>query len=130
MKAAFTGVILLDLVFSTTPCLAHDEVARGKVISEEEARTISAHLYADILITACKNGWRYPLQQVASGFERHFKELKLQLSNDGYTIVSMTVNDNDERHPAMMIASGERKSPTFGCAHPYWLEIRDRIALP
>lgn len=131
MKAAFTGTIVLALVFSASPCLSEDDAPRRKTISEEEARIVSARLYEDLLITACKNGWRYSWKQVTHGFKRHFQELKLQLSNDGYTIVSTTVaSDDDMRRPAMVTAAGKRNSPTFGCARQYWLETRAGILQP
>ena len=48
-------------------------------ISENEVRGASARLYSDILMRACRNGWRYPRSQIENGFKRHFEETKLQL---------------------------------------------------
>jgi hypothetical protein len=125
VKAAFTATIILALGSSIPPCLSENNAPRWKTITEEEVRTLSASLYRDILITACKNGWRFPRKQLEHGFKRHLQELKLQLSNDGYRIVSTTVaSDDDKRRPSMATVGGNRKSPTFGCARRYWLETR------
>ncbi|MCV9961077.1 hypothetical protein OIU34_04115 [Pararhizobium sp. BT-229] len=124
MKAAFTGCITLALVFSgTPPCLSGEEERPGKVILQEDARILSARLYSAILIRACQNGWRYPLKHVRNGFKRHFEEFKLQLSNDGYTIVSTGAADGESKRPAILtMADITRTSARFGCARRYWLE--------
>ncbi len=123
MRAAFTGCITLALVISGTPCLSGEEARHGKVILEEDARLVSARLYSAILIRACQNGWRYPLKHVRSGFKRHFEEFKLQLSNDGYTIVSTTAADGESRRQApLTLADITRTSARFGCARQFWLE--------
>lgn len=122
MRAAFMGCITLALVLSgTSPCLSGDEVTRGKMISQEDARILSARLYSDILVRACQNGWRYPLKQVRSGFKRHFEEFKLQLSNGGYTIVSTSAADGERQTP-LITADITRTSGRFGCARQFWLE--------
>ena len=60
-------------------------------------RTTSAELYSGILIRACRNGWRYPRSQIESGFNRHLGELKLQLVDQGYTIVPDVTANNSHR---------------------------------
>jgi len=130
VKSAFTGTIIVAFVFSASPCLSEVDAPR-RPISEREIRIISVRQYTALLVTACNNGWRYSLKHVESGFKRHLKELKLQLLNDGYTIVTATVtNDDDKRRPAMVIAAGIGKSATLGCARPYWLETRGQIPPP
>lgn len=125
MKAAITATFVVALICSTPPCLSENIAPRQKTISEEEVRILSARLYRNILITACRNGWRYPRKQVVHGFKRHFQELRLQLSNDGYTIVSATERSDDYiRRRSMTMVGGNRKPPTFGCARAYWLETR------
>lgn len=124
VRAAFVGCITLALFFSgTPPCLSGEVTHHGKVISQEDAQIVSARLYSAILIRACQNGWRYPLKQVRSGFKRHFEEFKLQLSNDGYTIVSTTAVDGETgRQAPLTLADITRTSARFGCARQFWLE--------
>ncbi|WP_455274416.1 hypothetical protein [Rhizobium herbae] len=125
MKAAFAATIVLALISSIRPCLSENNAPRWKTITEEEVRILSASLYRDILIIACKNGWRYPRKQLEHGFKRHLQELKLQLSTDGYKIVSATVaSDDEKRRSSIAMAGGNTKSSAFGCARPYWLENR------
>ena len=125
VKAVMTATFIVALLCSTPLCFSEDIVSHRKTISEVEVRILSARLYRNILITACKNGWRYPRKQLAHGFKRHLQELKLQLSNHGYTIVSATVPSDDYvRRRSMATVDGDRKSPTFGCARAYWLETR------
>jgi hypothetical protein len=125
VKTATAATFVVALICLTQPCLSENIAHRQKTISEEEVRILSARLYRNILVTACKNGWRYPRKLVVHGFKRHFQELKLQLSNHGYTIVSGTVASDDRiRRRSMAMVGGNRKSPTFGCARAYWLETR------
>lgn len=124
MRAAFMGCITLALVFSgAPPCLSGEEERPGKVILQEDVRILSARLYSAILIRACQNGWRYPLKHVRNGFKRHFEEFKLQLSNDGYTIVSTGAGrGKSTRQAALTTVDITPTSARFGCARRYWLE--------
>lgn len=126
MKAILAGGVALVLVFSgVPPTLPGDDLSPGGVISEDEARTISAGLYSAILIKACKNGWRYPLRTVKSGFKHHFSEFKLQLANNGYTIVpGRGVNDGSQQQQVSSITTNDHPAPRFGCARQYWLDKR------
>lgn len=127
MKSAFTGTIIFAFVFSASPCLSENDAPR-RPISEREVRIISARQYTALLVTACNNGWRYSLMHVENGFKRHFKELKLQLLNHGYTIVpAYRGSAESKRPPVKLMAAGNRNSTKFGCARPYWLETRGRI---
>lgn len=124
MKAALAGLVALALVFSSAPaCLAGDNASLGKVISEGEARIISARLYSAVLIRACKNGWRYPLSRVKSGFKRHFEEFKLQLANSGYVVVPNRSGDGARKQPRIStVVVNDHIAPRFGCARKYWLD--------
>ncbi|WP_426122635.1 hypothetical protein [Pararhizobium sp. PWRC1-1] len=126
MKATLGGCIALVLIFtSVPPTLPDDELSPDKVISEDDARIISARLYSAILIKACKSGWRYPLSHVKIGFKRHFDEFKLQLVNNGYTVVpSRAVKDGRKQHQALTAISNDRVAHRFGCARKYWLDER------
>jgi hypothetical protein len=131
VKAAFTGAIVLALVFSASPCLSQDDTARKQTITEGDVRNLSARQYTVILVTACNNGWRFPLKRVESGFRRHLNELRLQLLSDGYTIVSPSRSIGERRKPSAKVATaGIRKSKWAGCARPYWLETHGQIPAP
>ena len=93
-------------------------------ISENEVRGASARLYLDILMRACRNGWRYPRSQIENGFKRHFEETKLQLISQGYRITSDVTAGKAIRPCSglLVVAHGpERASPPFECSRPYWL---------
>ncbi|WP_156393891.1 MULTISPECIES: hypothetical protein [unclassified Rhizobium] len=126
MKATLGGCIALALVFSSVPPGSPDDgFSPDKVISEDDARIISARLYSVILIRACRNGWRYPLSHVKSGFRRHFAEFKLQLISDGYTIVpNRAVHGGRNQRRASAVIANDRIAPRFGCARQYWLGER------
>jgi hypothetical protein len=78
---------MLMLPVSASPSLSEGMQPGGKLISEDTLRAVSAELYSDILIQACRKGWRYPRSQIESGFKRHLRELSVQLVDQGYTIV-------------------------------------------
>ncbi|WP_156397689.1 hypothetical protein [Rhizobium sp. Root1204] len=121
MKGIIAVTYVSALICSAQPCLSENIASSQKTITEEEVRTLSGRLYRNILIAACKNGWRYPRKQLEHGFKRHLQELKLQLSNDGYRIVP---SDNTRRRSPMVMVR-EWKSPTFGCERQYWRVTRD-----
>ena len=116
---------ILALPFSAGPCLADDTQGDGKPISEDAVRTASAELYSDILIRACRNGWRYPSSRIENGFRRHLGELKLQLVVQGYTIVP-DVTANNSRRSLIETAFAAKRQPVasrqYGCSRPYWLD--------
>ena len=78
---------MLVLPLTAGPGLSEGMRPGDKVMSEDALKAISAELYSDILIRACRNGWRYPRHQIENGFKRHLGELRLQLVGQGYTIV-------------------------------------------
>jgi hypothetical protein len=69
------------------PAQSGDNVKAQKFISEAEVRAASAATYTDLLRQAMNKGWRYTPEQIERGYERHFEELKLQLIDQGYTIM-------------------------------------------
>jgi len=112
---------ILVLSVSAGPCLSEGAQTNGKLIPEDAVKAASALLYSDILVRACRNGWRYPHSHIESGFKRHLAELKLQLVDQGYTVLpDMTAND---LHVEGTISGTERQligSRRFSCSHPYW----------
>lgn len=78
---------VLITVLSAGQCLATESTAGSKRISEADVRFASAWAYSDLLLQAYRKGWRYTPSAIESGFKRHFEELKLQLIDQGYTIV-------------------------------------------
>ena len=112
---------ILVLLVSAGPCLSEGTQTNGKLISEAAVKAASAELYSDILVRACRNGWRYPRSYVENGFRRHLAELKLQLVDQGYIVVpDMTANDPQVQ---TTISGTKRRlvgSRQFSCSHPYW----------
>jgi ABC-type proline/glycine betaine transport system substrate-binding protein len=66
---------------------AAGERKTDKVVSEAAVRAVSDSTYAELLSQALRKGWRYTPGQIESGYKRHFEEFKLQLIDQGYTIV-------------------------------------------
>jgi len=117
--SVLTAILVLSV--SAGPCLSEGTQTNGKLISEEAVKAASAELYSDILVRACRNGWRYPRSYVENGFRRHLAELKLQLVDQGYIVVpDMTANDPQVYGT---ISGAKRRlvgSRQFSCSHPYW----------
>ena len=117
--SVLTAILVLSV--SAGPCLSESTQTNGKLISEEAVEAASAELYSDILVRACRNGWRYPRSYIENGFRRHLAELKLQLVDQGYTVVpDMTANDPQVYGT---ISGAKRRlvgSRQFSCSHPYW----------
>ncbi|ESX53193.1 MULTISPECIES: hypothetical protein [unclassified Mesorhizobium] len=113
--------VILVLLVSVGRCLSEGTQTNSKLTSEEAVKAASSELYSDILVRACRNGWRYPRSYIENGFRRHLAELKLQLVDQGYSFVpNMTANDLPVRGP---ISETKRRlvgSRQFSCSHPYW----------
>lgn len=125
MTKSFVLAAMLTLPLSAGPCLAEGSQNDAKLISEEAVRTASAELYAEVLMRACDNGWRYPRSQIENGFRRHLGELKLQLVLQGYTIVP-DVTANNSRRSLIETEFVANRQPAatrqYGCSRPYWLD--------
>ncbi|MER8959909.1 MULTISPECIES: hypothetical protein [unclassified Mesorhizobium] len=122
-SSIFAAMLVLPL--SAGPCLSEGRQSGGKLISEDATRAVSAELYSDVLIRACRNGWRYPRSQIENGFKRHLRELKLQLVDQGYTIVPGAKANNSLRSLSAMAFVAKRQSVAsrqFGCSRQYWLD--------
>ena len=118
-SSVLTAILVLSV--SAGPCLSEGTQTNGKLISEEAVKAASTELYSDILVRACRKGWRYPRSYIENGFRRHLAELKLQLVDQGYTVVpDMTANDpqvHGTRSGTKRRLVGSRQ---FSCSHPYW----------
>ena len=116
---------MIAMLLSAGPCPAEDPQNDAAPISDTVVRKISAGLYSDLLVRACRNGWRYSRSQIRNGFKRHFEELKLQLILEGHTIVPGIEPNNSPRGPVHEAFAAKRQAVTsrqFGCARPYWLD--------
>ena len=114
-----TAILLLSV--SARPCLSQGAQTNAKLISEAAVKAASAELYSDILVRACRNGWRYPRSQIENGFKHHLAELKLQLIDQGYTIFpDMTANDPHVQETILGTKRQLIESRRFSCSHPYW----------
>ena len=69
-----------------------DERARpptdANVITEVEVKRLSDAIYSWLLDQAIQKGHFYSPEVIASGYKRHFEELKVQLIDRGYTILA------------------------------------------
>ena len=120
IKWSVSAAILM-LPLSAGPCLSDGTQRDGKLISEIAVRTASAELYSEILIRACRNGWRYPRSRIEKGFKRHLEELNLQLIDQGYTIVANN-SPLSLSETAFVVKRPALGSRQFGCSRPYWLD--------
>jgi len=84
-KTCLSIVIVAGL--AAAPALAGDQASTPKLVSESAARFVSDLTYTELLRQAMEKGWRYTPAQIESGYRRHFEEFKLQLIDQGYTIV-------------------------------------------
>jgi hypothetical protein len=86
MKLSIAAAALL-VAMAVQPLCADDRPDAHRVITEGDARMMSAMAYTELLRQALGKGWRYTPEQIECGYRRHFEEFKLQLLDQGYTIV-------------------------------------------
>jgi hypothetical protein len=82
-----TAAMALLVAMVVQPLQAGDRSRPQMVISEAEARMISEITYTELLGQALSKGWQYTPEQIENGYRRHFEEFKLQLIDQGYTIL-------------------------------------------
>lgn len=99
MRLLSAAMTALMAVLSAGQCLATDSAFGNKRIYEADVKFASARAYSDLLLQAYEKGWRYTPSAIENGFKRHFEELKLQLIDQGYTIVPGTA-DRDALQPS------------------------------
>jgi hypothetical protein len=86
MKLRIAMLALLVALVSQ-PVQASDKAKARVLLSEAAAKMVSELTYTELLRQAMGKGWRYTPEQIESGYKRHFEEFKVQLIDQGYTIV-------------------------------------------
>ena len=79
-------VVLAALL--SAPAYPADNSSNPKAIFEVTVRRINDDVYLDLVGQAWSKGWRFTPEQIEAGSKRHFEELKLQLIDQGYTILT------------------------------------------
>ena len=87
MTRMYLSIIAVAAALAVAPALAGEKLAARKYIAESTARLVSDLTYTELLSQAIAKGWRYTPTQIENGYRRHFEEFKLQLIDQGYTIV-------------------------------------------
>ena len=85
--AGAAAIVTLVLAVAATPACAGSS-KQPKIITEAEAKMLSDAVYTWLLDQAIKKGHYYSPEVIASGYRRHFEELKMQLIDQGYTILA------------------------------------------
>ena len=86
IKLCFAALVVAAMMLAG-PATSGEKVITPRIISEAAVRIVSDLVYAELLCEALGKGWRYTPEQIESGFRRHFEEFKLQLIDEGYTIL-------------------------------------------
>jgi len=87
MTKIYLSIVAIVAALAVAPVLADEKSATPKLIAESTVRLVSDLTYTELLSQAIAKGWRYTPEQIESGYRRHFEEFKLQLIDQGYTIV-------------------------------------------
>ena len=87
MTKMYLSIVAIVAALAVAPVLAGEKSATPKLIAESTVRLVSDLTYTELLSQAIAKGWRYTPEQIESGYRRHFEEFKLQLIDQGYTIV-------------------------------------------
>jgi hypothetical protein len=87
MTRTYLSIVAIVAALAVAPVLAGEKSATPKLIAESTVRLVSDLTYTELLSQAIAKGWRYTPEQIESGYRRHFEEFKLQLIDQGYTIV-------------------------------------------
>jgi ABC-type transporter MlaC component len=86
MKSTFMAMAVFAALLAGPAQAA--EARSPRIVSEAVVRVLSDLSYGEILRQALSKGWRYTPEQVASGYRRHFEEMKLRFIDSGYTILA------------------------------------------
>jgi hypothetical protein len=86
MIKPYFAVLAIVAIVLAGPASA-GETKTHRVVAEAAVRMVSDLTYTELLSQALRKGWRYTPEQVESGYRRHFEEFKLQLIDQGYTIL-------------------------------------------
>jgi hypothetical protein len=82
------AIFSLIVALAATPVCADSGSKQPKTITEAEAKRLSDAVYAWLLDQAIGKGHHYSPEAIASGYSRHFEELRVQLIDQGYTILA------------------------------------------
>jgi len=82
------AVLALIVAVAATPVFAGSSSKQPKIIAEAEAKRLSDAVYTWLLDQAIEKGHHYSPEAIASGYKRHFEELKVQLIDQGYRILA------------------------------------------
>ena len=87
MTKPFFAVLAIVGIMLAGSAGAGEKMPTQRVVTETAVRMVSDLTYAEILSQALRKGWRYTPEQIESGYRHHFEEFKLQLIDQGYTIL-------------------------------------------
>jgi hypothetical protein len=82
------AILTLIAAVSATPVCANGSSQQPKITTEAEVKRLSDAVYTWLLEQAIRRGHHYSAEVIASGYKRHFEELKVQLIDQGYTILA------------------------------------------
>ena len=86
MRALFAALAIMAVLGAGLAEAA--DKPRNRFISEAALHELSDLVYGEILHQALSKGWRYTPDQIASGYRRHFEEMKLRFIDEGYVILA------------------------------------------
>jgi hypothetical protein len=86
IKSCFAVPVIAAMMLAG-PATSGEKIETARIVSEAEVRMLSDLTYTELLSQALGKGWRYTPEQIESGYRRHFDEFKLQLIDQGYTIL-------------------------------------------
>jgi hypothetical protein len=86
IKLYFAVPVIVAMMLAG-PTTSGEKVKKHRIVSEATVRMVSDLTYTELLSQALGKGWRYTPEQIESGYRRHLEEFKLQLIDQGYTIV-------------------------------------------
>jgi ABC-type proline/glycine betaine transport system substrate-binding protein len=87
MIKPYFAVLVIVAIMLAGAAGAGEKTKTHRVVSEADVRIVSDLTYTELLSQALKKGWRYTPEQIESGYRRHFEEFKLQLIDQGYSIL-------------------------------------------
>ena len=86
IKSLFAALVIATMALAG-PATSDEKKKTARIASEATVRMVSDLIYTELLSEALRKGWRYTPEQIESGYRRHFEEFKLQLIDQGYTVV-------------------------------------------
>jgi hypothetical protein len=87
MKGHLLAAIAVTALLAAGPAAVAEKPA-SRFISEAALHRLSDLVYGEVLRQAQSKGWRYTPAQIASGYRRHFDEMRLRFIDEGYVILA------------------------------------------